>query len=163
MYRRPPLHSWRSPSFRYADFLSWLWTFQGIHISSVAAMVQSSPKVSNAFRKSTNTIYWGRSCSMHFPWSCRRQKIMSTVLLFERKPHCVPGTTSGVMWLEICSVGSEQISCRHQKEEIYLVNYQILFGLLFCKWWLCWHPSRLVVHRLTPILWWSIGAVCWTS
>ena len=25
---------------------------------------------------------------------------MSTVLLFERKPHCVSGTISGVMWLE---------------------------------------------------------------
>ena len=48
------------------------------------------PTVSNAFVKSTNTIYRGRSCSMHF----------STVLLFERKPHCVSGTTSGVMWLE---------------------------------------------------------------
>ena len=58
------------------------------------------PTVSNAFVKSTNTIYRGRSCSMHFSWSCRRQKIMSIVLLFERKPHCVSGTTSGVMWLE---------------------------------------------------------------
>ena len=58
------------------------------------------PTVSNAFVKSTNTIYRGRSCSMHFSWSCRRQKIMSTVLLFERKPHCVSGTTSGVMWPE---------------------------------------------------------------
>ena len=28
------------------------------------------------------------------------EKIMSTVLRFEQKPHCVPGTTSGVMWLE---------------------------------------------------------------
>ena len=28
------------------------------------------------------------------------QKIMSTVLLFERKPQCVSGTTFGVMWLE---------------------------------------------------------------
>ena len=56
--------------------------------------------VLNAFVKSTNSIYRGRSCSMHFSCSCRRQKIMSTVLLFERKPHCVSGTTSGVMWLE---------------------------------------------------------------
>ena len=55
------------------------------------------PTVSNAFVKSTNTIY---QCSMHFSWSCRRQKIMSTVLLFERKPHCASGITSGVMWLE---------------------------------------------------------------
>ena len=58
------------------------------------------PTVSNAFVKSTNTIYRGRSCSMHFSWSCRRQKIMSTVLLSERKPHCVSGTTSGVMLLQ---------------------------------------------------------------
>ena len=58
------------------------------------------PTVSNAFVKSTNTIYRGRSCSMHFSWSCRSQKIMSTVLLLKRKPHCVSGTTSGVMWLE---------------------------------------------------------------
>ena len=58
------------------------------------------PMVSNTFVKSTKTIYRGRSCSMHFSWSCRRQKIMSTVLPFERKPHCVSGTTSGVMWFE---------------------------------------------------------------
>ena len=56
--------------------------------------------VSNDFVKSTKTIYRGRSCSMHFSWSCRRQKMMSTVLRFERKPHYVCGTTSGVMWLE---------------------------------------------------------------
>ena len=47
------------------------------------------PTVSNAFVKSINTIYRGRSCSMHVSWSCRRQKIMSTVLLFEREPQCV--------------------------------------------------------------------------
>ena len=28
------------------------------------------------------------------------QKIMSTVLRFERKPYCVSGTTPGVLWLE---------------------------------------------------------------
>ena len=58
------------------------------------------PTVSNALVKSTKTIYRGRSGSMHFSWSCRRQKIMSTVLRFERKPHCVSDTTSGVMWIE---------------------------------------------------------------
>ena len=58
------------------------------------------PTVWNAFVKSTKTIYRGRSCSMHFSWSCRRQKIMSTVFLLERKPHCVYGTTSGIMWLQ---------------------------------------------------------------
>ena len=36
-------------------------------------------------------------------------KIMSTVLRFERKPHCVSGTTSGVMWLEsMCKIHSIQ-------------------------------------------------------
>ena len=57
------------------------------------------PTMSNAFVKSTKTICRGRSCSMHFSWSCHRQKIMSTVLWFERKPHYVSGTTSGLMWL----------------------------------------------------------------
>ena len=56
--------------------------------------------VLNSFVKSTKTIYRGRSCSMHFSWSCRKQKIMSTVLRFERKSHCVSGSTSGLMWLE---------------------------------------------------------------
>ena len=91
MYWRPPLHSWRSPSFRYADFLSWLWTFQGIHISSVAAIVQSSQQCRMPSWSRQKTIYKGRSCSMHFSWSCHRQKIMSTVLQFERKPHCQIG------------------------------------------------------------------------
>ena len=58
------------------------------------------PTVANAFVKLTKTIYRGQSCSMHFSWSCHRQKIMSTVLRFERNPHCVSGTTSWVMWLE---------------------------------------------------------------
>ena len=58
------------------------------------------PTVSNAFMKSTKTVYRGRFCSMHFSWSCRRHTIMPTVLWFERKPHCISGTTSGIMWLE---------------------------------------------------------------
>ena len=58
------------------------------------------PTVSNAFVKSTKRIYRGRSCSMNFSWSYRWQKIMSTVLRFEQKPHCVSGTTSVVMWRE---------------------------------------------------------------
>ena len=58
------------------------------------------PTVSNAFVKSTKTIYSGRSSSMHFSWSCHRQKIMSTVLRFKQNPHCVSSTTSGVMWFE---------------------------------------------------------------
>ena len=52
------------------------------------------PTVPNSFVKATKRLYSGRSCSMHFFWSCRRQKIMSTVLRFERKLHCVSGTTS---------------------------------------------------------------------
>ena len=63
------------------------------------------PTVSNAFVKSTKTIYRDRSCSMPFSWSCRGQKIMSTVIWFE--------------------------PCRLQKEDIYLGNYHILFGLFF--------------------------------
>ena len=39
------------------------------------------PTVSNAFVKSTNTMYSGRSCSMHFSCSCRRQNIKSTVYI----------------------------------------------------------------------------------
>ena len=57
--------------------------FLSICLSSVL------PAVSNAFVKSTKTIYRGRSCSMYFSWSWRRQKSMSTVLRFDRKPHCV--------------------------------------------------------------------------
>ena len=56
--------------------------------------------VSNALLKSTNTMYSGRSCSMHFSYSCRRQNIISTVLLLRLKPHCVSGTISGVMWVD---------------------------------------------------------------
>ena len=58
------------------------------------------PTVSNALLKSTDTMYSGRSCSMYFSCSCRRQNIISTVLRFPLKPHCVSGTTSGVMWVD---------------------------------------------------------------
>ena len=58
------------------------------------------PTVSNALLKSTNTMYSGRSCSMHFSCSCRRQNIISTVLRLPLKPHCVSGTTSGVRWVD---------------------------------------------------------------
>ena len=58
------------------------------------------PTASNALLKSTNTMYNGHSCSMHFSCSCRRQNTISTVLRFPLKPHCVSGTTSGVMWVE---------------------------------------------------------------
>ena len=36
------------------------------------------PPVSNALLKSTNTMYSGRSCSMHFSCSCRRQNMCNT-------------------------------------------------------------------------------------
>ena len=58
------------------------------------------PTVSNALLKSTNTMYSGWPCSMHFSCSCRRQNIISTVLRLPLKPHCVSGTTSGVMWVD---------------------------------------------------------------
>ena len=58
------------------------------------------PTVSNALLKSTNAMYSGRSYSMHFSCSCRRQNITSTVLRLPLKPHCVSGTTSGVMWVD---------------------------------------------------------------
>ncbi|KAK2172389.1 hypothetical protein NP493_966g00002 [Ridgeia piscesae] len=47
------------------------------------------PTISNALLKSTNTMYSGQSCSMHFSCSCRRQNIMSTVLWLPLKPHCI--------------------------------------------------------------------------
>ena len=55
------------------------------------------PTVSNAYLGSTNTMYSGLSCSMHFSCSCRRQNIIYTLPL---KPHCVSGTTYGVMWVD---------------------------------------------------------------
>ena len=58
------------------------------------------PTVSNALLKSTNTMYSGRSCSIHFSCSYRRQSIISTVLRLPLKPYCVSGTTSGVMWVD---------------------------------------------------------------
>ena len=58
------------------------------------------PTVSNALLKVTNTMYSGRACSMHFSCNCRRQNIISTVPRLPLKPHCVSGTTSGVMWVD---------------------------------------------------------------
>ena len=58
------------------------------------------PTVSNALRKSTNTMYSGRFCSMHFSCSCRRQNVIYTVLWLPLKPHCGSGTNSGVMWVD---------------------------------------------------------------
>ena len=50
------------------------------------------PTVSNALLKSTNPMYSGLSCLMHFSCSCRRPTIISTVLRLPLKPHCVSGT-----------------------------------------------------------------------
>ena len=58
------------------------------------------PTVSNALLKSTNTMYNGRSCSMHLSCNCRRPNIISTVLRLPLMPQCVSGTTSGVMWVD---------------------------------------------------------------
>ena len=58
------------------------------------------PMLSDAFLKSTNTMYSGRSCSTHFSCSCRRQNIISTLLRLPLKPHCGSGTISGVMWVD---------------------------------------------------------------
>ena len=55
------------------------------------------PTVSNALLKSTNTMYSGRSCSIYFSCSCQKQNIISTVLRLPLMPHCVSGTTSGIM------------------------------------------------------------------
>ena len=46
------------------------------------------PTVSNALLKLTNTMYSGRSCSMHVSCSCQRQNIISTMLQLPLKPHC---------------------------------------------------------------------------
>ena len=55
------------------------------------------PTGSNAFVKSTKTVQF---LLYALSWCCRRQKILSTVFRFERKLHCVSGTTAGAMWLE---------------------------------------------------------------
>ena len=55
------------------------------------------PTVSNAFVKSTKTRYRGRSCSMHFSWSCRRQKIIifkCQLDAIRRSLHIVPVSSS---------------------------------------------------------------------
>ena len=57
------------------------------------------PNVLNVLLNSTNVMYIGRSCSMHFPCSCRRQHFTFTVLRLRLNPHSVFGTTSGVIWV----------------------------------------------------------------
>ena len=57
--------------------------------------------VSNALVRSTKTCYEGIRCSIHVSWGCLAVKIISTVPLPERKPHCASGMTSGHTILNI--------------------------------------------------------------
>ena len=65
-------------------------------VSSCHSLIH--PTVSNALL--TNTTYSGRSCSMHFYCSCRRQNIISMVLPLPLKSHCVSRNNFGVIWLD---------------------------------------------------------------
>ena len=46
---------------------------------------------SKAFVRSIKATEGGCLCSLHFSWSCLSEKIMSTVDLLARKPHCDSG------------------------------------------------------------------------
>ena len=60
--------------------------------------------VSKALERSTKAINRSWYCSLHFSWSCRAVKTMSTVLLFFLKPHCDSGNNDSVMLLSsLCS------------------------------------------------------------
>ena len=50
--------------------------------------------------RSRQTSRDSRSSSMPFSNRCRTQTIISTALRLPMKPHCVSGTTSGVMWVD---------------------------------------------------------------
>ena len=59
--------------------------------------------------------------------SCRRQKIMSTVLQFEQTPHCVSGTTSGVMWLQY-DPSKDLTGCRKKRYTSVITTFcSVLF------------------------------------
>ena len=116
------------------------------------------PTVSNALLMSTNAIYSGRSCSLYFSCSCRRQTIISMVLRLPLKSHCVSGTSSGVLWGEFW-----RIYCLLSKEERLLYSSNSLFHHLSFRWLQCWHPSTLLIHNTPPRHWWLLGAVCWTD
>ena len=103
-------------------------TFMVVNFSGHPYFLSSShslvfPTVSNAFVKSTKTIYRGRSCSMHFSRSCCRQKIMSTVLRFERKSHCVSGTTFGVIWLKSLFSKIRAKICRKKRYTLVITTF----------------------------------------
>ena len=108
--------------------------------------------VSNALLKSTNTMYSGQSCSMHFSCSCRRLNIKSAVLQFPLKPYCVSGTTSGVMWVDSL-LRRILAKILPAMEERFLYSSHSLFDHLSCRWLQCWHPSMLVVQNLPPRHW----------
>ena len=55
--------------------------------------------VSKALERSTKTINRSLCCSLHFSWSCRVVKTMSTVLLFFLNPHRDSGSIDSVMLL----------------------------------------------------------------
>ena len=105
------------------------------------------PTVSNALLKSTNTIYSGRSCSMHFSCSCRRQNIISTVPRLPLKPHSVSGTTSGLMWVDslLSRILAKILPAVETREFLY--SSHSLFDHLSCRWLQCWHPFMLVVQN----------------
>ena len=121
------------------------------------------PTVSNALRKSTNNMYSGRSCSMHFSCSCRRQNTISMVLRLTLKPHCVSGTTSGVTWVDSLLRRILSKILPAMAKERFLYSSHSLFDHLSCRWLQCWHPSMLVVQNPPPRHWWLVGAVYWTD
>ena len=51
----------------------------------------SLPTRLKAFVRSLKAMHRGICCSLHFPWSWRREKTMSIVDLPARKPHCDSG------------------------------------------------------------------------
>ena len=111
------------------------------------------PTVSNPLLNSTNIMYNGRSCSMYFSCSCRRQTIISTVIRLPLKPHCFSGTTSGVMWVDRLLRRILTKICLLWKEERFLYSSHSLFGHLSCRWLQCWDPSMLVVQNPPPRHW----------
>ena len=102
------------------------------------------PTVSNALLKSTNTIYSGRSCAMQFSCSCRRQNIIAMVLRLPLKPHCVSGTTSGVIWVDslLRRILAKVLPVVERNSSVVSTVYSITFlvdgytaGILSCLWY----------------------------
>ena len=108
---------------------------QPYFLSSCHSMVL--PTVSNTLLKSTNTMYSGRSCLMHFSCSCRRQTLIFTVLRLPLKLHRVSRTTYGVMWVYCLFRRTLAKILPVWKEERFLYSSHSLFDLLFCRWLQC--------------------------